>query len=316
MKKLFKYIKSFLKEDFNLGLYISVLIFLGVSVHLNYIFEWEDQLEDALKHTPQIYPAYFLIYAVPYYVSCVLVRIFTGAKFFNNPQFWLRSLFALLLMTFDKCFYYHNAVYNASNPEIRLYYFRIVSNIRSIITVLIPLVLFYYLSKDFRNKNFYGLSTKSFDLKPYLVMLLFMVPLIYLASLTPDFTEYYPKYNGVKGRMAARYLEVPEWTLVLGFETAYSWDFVMVELLLRGFLVVGLIKVMGRHAIVPMAAVYCFYHFGKPVGEIYSSIFGGYIVGIFAYYTRSIWGGVFIHLAVALLMEFFAWIQHLFATTQ
>lgn len=305
-----------MKEDFQYGMYFLIAIILGATVALNYQFELEDKLEQALKFSPQIYPAYFLLFATPYYIICLIVHFFTKANFLSKRQFWVRSFLALLIMTFDKCFYYHNYIYHHSDPSLKLYLFRIFGNLRSIITVLVPLIIFYYLSKDYRNSNFYGLSSKSFDIKPYLYMLLFMIPLIYMASLTPDFTEYYPKYNGANGKLAANYLGISEGYLVTGYELAYSWDFIMVELLMRGFLVVGMIKVMGRHAILPMAAVYCFYHFGKPMGETYSSIFGGYILGVFAYYTRSIWGGVFIHLAVALLMELFAWFQHIFASTQ
>ena len=68
-------------------------------------------------------------------------------------------------------------------------------------------------------------------------------------------------------------------------------------------------KYLGPQAILPMAAFYCFYHLGKPAGEAISSIFGGYILGIFSYTTKSVWGGVIIHISIALLMEFFAFIQ-------
>ena len=38
-----------------------------------------------------------------------------------------------------------------------------------------------------------------------------------------------------------------------------------------------------------MAATYAALHFGKPMGETISSIFGGYILGVIALYNHSNW---------------------------
>jgi hypothetical protein len=71
----------------------------------------------------------------------------------------------------------------------------------------------------------------------------------------------------------------------------------------RGALVIGMAALMGRKAILPMVAVYCAIHFGKPLGETISSVFGGFILGALAYQTRHIWGGVIVHILIALSME-------------
>ena len=84
------------------------------------------------------------------------------------------------------------------------------------------------------------------------------------------------------------------------------------EFFFRGFLVIGMISLLGRGAVLPMACVYCFLHFGKPMGEAISSIFGGYILGVVAYETRGIWGGVIVHVGIAWLMELAAFTQKLF----
>lgn len=99
------------------------------------------------------------------------------------------------------------------------------------------------------------------------------------------------------------YWNIPEWCNVILYELAYGWDFVAVELLFRGFFVIALGRILGNSSILPMAVMYCFLHFGKPVGETISSLFGGYILGVVAYYTRNIWGGIFVHLGIAWLME-------------
>ena len=63
------------------------------------------------------------------------------------------------------------------------------------------------------------------------------------------------------------------------------------------------IKWAGKDAILPMACFYCTIHFGKPLGECISSYFGGIILGVVVYHTRSIYGGLLVHLGIAWLME-------------
>jgi hypothetical protein len=61
-----------------------------------------------------------------------------------------------------------------------------------------------------------------------------------------------------------------------------------------------------------MAAFYCTIHFGKPLGECITSFFGGLALGVLAYRTRSILGGLIIHLGLAWMMELGGWLGNLF----
>ena len=108
----------------------------------------------------------------------------------------------------------------------------------------------------------------------------------------------------------------PEYLYAGIYEIAYGLNFISVELFFRGFLVVGLMSLLGRKAVLAMVAAYCFLHFGKPAGEAISSIFGGFILGVVAYETKSIWGGVIIHVGIAWSMEIVATIQHAVGTNQ
>jgi hypothetical protein len=99
---------------------------------------------------------------------------------------------------------------------------------------------------------------------------------------------------------------VPKSIWIWIYESIYAFDFVWVEFLFRGILVLGLFSVLGKDAIIPMVSMYCFLHFGKPLGEAISSIFGGYVLGVLAIYSRSIVGGCFLHMGVALSMDIFA----------
>jgi membrane protease YdiL (CAAX protease family) len=94
-----------------------------------------------------------------------------------------------------------------------------------------------------------------------------------------------------------------QWWHILLYELSYGSDFFTIELFFRGFLILGFLKYAGKDAILPMACFYCAIHFGKPMAECISSYFGGIILGIVVYNTRSIAGGLLVHLGIAWLME-------------
>jgi membrane protease YdiL (CAAX protease family) len=73
-------------------------------------------------------------------------------------------------------------------------------------------------------------------------------------------------------------------------------------------MILAFLKILGPKAIIPTAAFYFSIHFGKPIGETISSFFGGVLLGYLSYKTQSIWGGVLVHIGIALLMELGAFI--------
>jgi len=153
--------------------------------------------------------------------------------------------------------------------------------------------------------SYYGLTTKNFQARPYFGVLLLLVPLIALASTRPDFLHTYPKVQRIAFLCdVAR----PLWPWQLLYELSYGLDFLNIELFFRGFLVIGLARYAGANAILPMAAFYCTIHFGKPLGECISSFFGGLMLGVIALRTRSIVGGLIVHLGLAWMMEIGGWI--------
>lgn len=133
-----------------------------------------------------------------------------------------------------------------------------------------------------------------------------MIPLIFWASFQPDFLEAYPQF---KPWLYNEAFGLSKFQMSLIFEFFYGIDFVTVELIFRGAMVIGLSSLMGSSVILPMVVTYAFLHFGKPLAETIGSIFGGYILGIIALNTRNILGGCTIHIGVALLMEAMALMQ-------
>jgi membrane protease YdiL (CAAX protease family) len=135
-----------------------------------------------------------------------------------------------------------------------------------------------------------------------MIMLALMIPLIALAATQKDFLQVYPKIKNVA------FLNNSPWYYKLLYELSYGLDFFTIELFFRGFLVLAFAKWVGKAAILPMALFYCTIHFGKPLGECISSYFGGLILGAVTLHTRSIWGGLMVHVGIAWLMEMFGYI--------
>jgi hypothetical protein len=154
--------------------------------------------------------------------------------------------------------------------------------------------------------GFYGLRRKGVNFKIYGLLFLFMIPIIGIACLMPDIQSYYPVYMRSGGAQWAEYMGISEIWAILLFEAFYLIDFISVELFFRGFLVIGLSKYLGKAGLLPMITLYAMLHFGKPIGEAISSVFGGYILGVLAYETRNIYGGIVLHAGIAILMEIFA----------
>jgi len=153
-----------------------------------------------------------------------------------------------------------------------------------------------------------GLTTRNFNAHPYFLLLALLLPLIALASTQQDFLAVYPKVGNLS------FIDVaaqPSWPWKLLYEISYGLDFLGIELFFRGLLVVGLVRYAGESVVLPMAAFYCTIHFGKPLGECISSFFGGLILGVLAARTRTIFGGLVVHLGLAWLMEFGGWLGHL-----
>ena len=96
------------------------------------------------------------------------------------------------------------------------------------------------------------------------------------------------------------------------YELSYGIDFVTIEFFFRGFLILAFARYAGKQAILPVAAFYCSIHFGKPLFECITSYFGGIILGAVVFNTRSIWGGLIVHLGIAWLMELAGYLGHLY----
>jgi uncharacterized protein len=135
----------------------------------------------------------------------------------------------------------------------------------------------------------------------YFVMLVIVIILAYFASFQQSFQDKYPYYK--------YFQEAP---LLYGlFWVGRAVRFFALEFFFRGYLLFSLRPKMGDAAFFVSMIPYCTLHFGKPFPETLFAILGGIIFCWIAARTKSIWGAVVLHIALAMAMDFFSIAQKL-----
>ena len=311
MKKVLRYLKDYQQHHFDWRLYTVVLLFTTLCIVLNYRFDFEDSVIDSYRGEPIRWLWMFLFHGIPFFIVSLIIYAFGKERsWLRSRNYWMKFIIGFSLLALERSFYGFDNWFQFL-PRMEYYYvIKCVHWASSLILVVIPLMILYpFLERD-ETRNFYGMSWRRFDPKPYLVLLGIAALFIAIGSFLSDIQDYYPRY---RGSSANHYLavnpNVKEGWLVAIYELCYGSNFISVELIFRGFLIFAFAKTLGGYAVLPMVVTYAFLHFGKPLGETISSVFGGYVLGIIAYYSRNIWGGIFIHLGVAWLMELFGWLQ-------
>lgn len=299
MKKIINYIVDFLKEDYNFFRYFASLIILSLSFYLYYFFKIKDYFltqgisfsEYYLGHLVLLFATFYIISIQKFNIKYLLFVSYSVIILYLNYE--TKSLSNDLQHWFGLNFYLSD------------WFRKTFINFQKAILLILPLIISFFIQRR-SLPNFYGLSKKNFEIKPYLMMILIMFPIVFIASFEPSFQNIYPRYKpGI-----AEEIGIVSSTISIGvFESTYWLRFLGVEVFWRGFLVIGGVLLFGRKAILPAACLYSIWHFGKPMGEAIGAFFGAYILGILAYRTKSIYGGIAIHYGVALLMELAAWSQ-------
>lgn len=300
IKHLVHYIKQFWKEAGNIPYLLVATLWLGLIIVLFYASFGANLRK------------YSLIFQAIAYLGTIVLGVWAQASFYKQKikesrRFWVLMGITLVVLLIRKGFVYHRVWVKQQVPfslqylaeQLTVYSFRIF-----IFALPVYIIWRWYDRKQ--TPQFYGFSGKTFYPIPYLLLLLCILPFIYYASTTAGFLQQYPIY---KSNFAAAYLKLPQWLPLLSFELFYGIDFVFVELFFRGFLIILIGRYFGPQMIILAASIYCIFHLGKPIGETISSFFGGMLLGMFSYYSRSIYGGIILHLGVAYMMEVFAFLQ-------
>lgn len=292
MQKIVGYIRDyFLWVD--KGVFFLSAVFTALFIFINYHYGLNDRINDQTGVLE--YLGWYAVFLLAFSFAYVLGTLTGKSRVLREPRFIVLLLLAPAIFAWKMSFDFSLPL--TGNWMANTYWNRVLYWPAKLAVIVIALLAVWKVFD--RQQPFYGISYRNFSLKPYMLMLLIMVPLIAAASTQPDFLAMYPKLQSVaflSGQSNSGWYK-------LLYELSYGIDFVGIELFFRGFLVLAFVKWVGKDAILPMAIFYCTIHFGKPLGECISSFFGGLILGVVTYHTRSILGGLMVHLGIAWLME-------------
>lgn len=294
VKQLIQQLRDFIL-GYSLTHWILMILVCAISVYINYYMglkQWMQPLTDGAE-----FMAYLVLYTVHALWGFVLYSFFAKVYgFWKQPGFWMLLIVGLVVFSFRVSFDEHYKwIAWMANEENTWVYQSIFKHFFKLLYIIIPMFMVWYIA-DRNNQPFYGFSSKHHKAKLYWGLLLAMVPLIVYASTQSDFLNFYPRASKINQAGVST-------SMLLLFEFFYGIDFVSIELFFRGFLILAFTRYVGIHAVLPMACFYLSIHYGKPMGEAISSFFGGTILGVIAYHSKSIYGGIMVHMGIAWLME-------------
>jgi membrane protease YdiL (CAAX protease family) len=170
------------------------------------------------------------------------------------------------------------------------------SGARVVTYVVIPVITIILMPGE-RIRDYY-VSFRGFlpHLWVYVGLYLLVLPFVLLVSTQDQFLTTYPFYK-YSNQSLGHFLR---------WEVLYAVQFLSLEFFFRGYMLQGLRHKFGYGAIFVMIVPYCMVHYPKPLPETIGAILAGIALGTLAMKTRSIWGGVLIHVGVALTMDWLA----------
>jgi hypothetical protein len=293
MIEIFAYLHNYFSTVNKKLLFFSILL-SAIGIFINYYFH----LNHKITALPQLISmlCWYFIFLLAFLLPYITYSKLSGNALFNNIQSSLLLIIAPLIFAYKMSIV---ITYPFSTvAELNIYWNQVVYWPIKLLTV--SLLLFVVWKVNDSDKTFYGTSTSNFNPKPYFIMLLIMLPVITIASTQADFLHTYPKLKQIPFLTSQSSYST---FYKLLYELSYGTDFLTIELFFRGFLIIAFSKWFGKNCILPMACFYCTIHFGKPMAECISSFFGGLVLGIITYNTRTIWGGLIVHLGIAWMME-------------
>ena len=294
-------ITGFIKKDFLWAKYLFAMAFAVLIIIAQVKFNIYDIIIAPTFDNGTSMLRIPLIYVMIYFL--VLIPSLAMHSELRRLRQWQVWVFPIILLAIDGAGQgFYGYVRWADEHGVTLkdkYYLRLVGSFlfRSVFIVLMLCVFRKLTDGHF---GLFGMKRSARYLRVYALIYLLLLPLFLMVSFTPQFLSYYPKmyidyYDGAMGW--------ERWQLIGLFEIFYANDFIGVEGMFRGALVIGLARWLGCRAVLPMALTYMCIHLGKPDLELCSSVIGGYILGVLAWRTRHLWGGVIIHLGIAMFFE-------------
>lgn len=309
--QVFHYFKQYAAEEINPVQWVVSVLLAAAGIYLYYLDGWLREVRTELAWTDNVFAFFAILYAIGLLVPYLAGGLYKkNWSYLSKPGFWITAIFAVLLFTMRSSSHLLVEPLRDSFQSFQFpnYWFQLVKSPGRGLLIMVPILIFWFVA-DRNNQPPYGFSLRNFDTRFYFGLLLLMVPLIVWASFQADFLESYPRAKNLPHLS----MHNPSHGLhFLLYEFLYLLDFVSIEFFFRGFLILALMRYGGTNVLLPMATFYVFIHFGKPAAETISSFFGGMILGIITYYSRSIVGGIIVHMGIAALMEVGGWLGNIY----
>ncbi len=301
MKDLYHAVSDFVRKDLSWPIYGITMLFLAVAMFINYGSTFDLNLFDLRQGFEARAGYYGLLFGGTYFATAILCSFGSEKPFLKDWRFWVIGAAFVFIATIPKLHILKLIDVRSQDWDLKQMVFVSRSHffVHQMVISLIGLGIVKLLFHKWVDFD-YGFRFEWKTLKPYFFVLMLVAPLIIGASFLPDFQRAYPQYK------PWNYPDVFGFSIgsqAAIFEMCYSTGFVAVEAIFRGALAMTMIKIMGPRAVLSMASFYCVFHFGKPAGEAVGAFFGGYALGVLAIHSRSVLGGLIVHLGVAMLME-------------
>jgi hypothetical protein len=306
MNEIIGYLRNYL-QSINRSVFLFTTLLVAIAITCNYTLRIEPAIV-ALSTWPLRIAGFFMLFGFIFSAAWVLQFLVSPATIPNDRIFFVLLLLAPAIFAIKITFGEVASYLTAHFPyPWNQYWNKVLDWPLKLLAVAIPVIALWRLGRF--EGPVAGVQARGFKVRPYFLLLLAMVPLIAFAATQNDFLHTYPKVQRIDN--IAQYVQHPlPWNGL--YELSYGIDFVTIEFFFRGFLVLAFARLAGKHAILPVAAFYCSIHFGKPLFECITSYFGGIILGAVVYNTRSIWGGLIVHLGIAWLMELAGYLGHVY----
>ncbi len=300
MKQIIRYWRHALRSDTNPRYLALIGSFLLAAIALNYTFGLDDAVMSLRRNGPIHTLACIPYYGCPYYFAFVVYAwCHRKPELLRNARFWAGSALGILVFAVYAGNYGVGWVQSLAPAALRPLVGRSAANLLPAAAGLAAIALVWR-TIDRSVPGMYGLLSPRISLRPYFGFVLLAMPIVVAATFRPAFHAMYPRFPFTT---ALTEHGVATWQALIAFEICYGIAFVFVEVLFRGYLVIGLSRHVGPAAIMPMVAMYTFIHFGKPPAEALASIAGGWALGVVAWRTGSVRGGIVFHLGIAYALE-------------
>ncbi|MCW3091645.1 MAG: family intrarane metalloprotease [Ferruginibacter sp.] len=150
---------------------------------------------------------------------------------------------------------------------------------------------------------------KSLAIMGFLLLMVISLPAFYFATKDPGMHALYPFYRPFNNT-----------SQFIWYELTYLPFFIAIEFIFRGYLLFGLAGVrddslppgeggfpgvfyFSRYALLIQMLSYTAWHLGKPLPELFGTLFWGLAAGALAYVIRSIWPIILAHWLLNVLLD-------------